>query len=78
MKPHVLTDLTNTESSFKNRFPELTLQQHESMKNPFAVTISEKISHLSIKAKESLMELTCDNLSKSSLKLCLFPNFGFI
>jgi hypothetical protein len=27
-KPHVLTHLTNFESNFKNRFPELTLQQH--------------------------------------------------
>jgi hypothetical protein len=30
------------------------------MRNPFAVTIGEKISHLSMKAKESLMELSCD------------------
>jgi hypothetical protein len=57
---HVMTHLTNFESNFKNRFPELTLQQHEWMRNPFAVTISEKISYLSIKAKESLMELSCD------------------
>jgi hypothetical protein len=55
IKPHVLTHLTNIESNFKNRFPELTLQQHEWMRNPFAVTIGEKISHLFIKAKESLM-----------------------
>jgi plasmid replication initiation protein len=59
-KPYVLTHLTNLESNFKNRFQELTLQQHERMRNPFAVTIGEKISHLSIKAKESLMELSCD------------------
>jgi hypothetical protein len=31
IKPHVLTHLTNIESNFKNRFPELTLQQHEWM-----------------------------------------------
>jgi hypothetical protein len=60
IKPHVLTHLTNLESNFKIHFPELTLQQHEWMWNPFAVTIGEKISHLSIKAKESLMELSCD------------------
>jgi hypothetical protein len=30
------------------------------MRNPFAVTIGEKISHLSTKAKVSLMELSCD------------------
>jgi hypothetical protein len=30
------------------------------MRNPFAVTIGEKTSHFSIKAKESLMELSCD------------------
>jgi hypothetical protein len=78
IKPHVLSHLTNLESCFKNRFPEVTLQQHEWMRNPFAVTIGEKIIHLSIKAKESLMELSYDTSSRSSLKLCLFPNFGFI
>jgi hypothetical protein len=31
IKPHVLTHLTNLDSNFKNRFPELTLQQHERM-----------------------------------------------
>jgi hypothetical protein len=31
IKPHVLTHLTNLDSNFKNRFPELTLQQHEWM-----------------------------------------------
>jgi hypothetical protein len=59
-KPHVLTHLTNTESNFKNHFPELTIQQHYWIRNPFAVTITEKIIHLSIKAKESLMKLSCD------------------
>jgi hypothetical protein len=34
------------------------------MWNPFAVTIGEKISHLSIKAKESLMELSWDTSLK--------------
>jgi hypothetical protein len=56
IKPHVLTHLTNLESNFKNRFPELTFQQHEWMQSEFAVTIGEKKSYLSIKAKESLME----------------------
>jgi hypothetical protein len=46
IKPHVLTHLTNLESNFKNHFPELTLQQHEWMRNPFAVTIGEKMSPL--------------------------------
>jgi hypothetical protein len=59
IKPHVLNHLTNLESNFKIHFPELTLQQHEWMRNPFAVTIGEKISYLSIKANESLMELSC-------------------
>jgi hypothetical protein len=45
IKPHVLTHLSLLESTFKNRFPELILQQHEWMRNPFAVTIGEKISH---------------------------------
>jgi hypothetical protein len=44
IKPHVLTRLTNLESNFKNHFLELTLQQHEWMRNPFAVTIGEKMS----------------------------------
>jgi hypothetical protein len=30
------------------------------MQNPFAVTIGEKVNHLSIRAKEPLMELYCD------------------
>jgi hypothetical protein len=60
IKPHVLTHFTNLESNFKNRFPELTLQQHLWMRNPFTLTIGEKISDLSIKAKEYLMELFCD------------------
>jgi hypothetical protein len=75
IKPHFLTNLEN---NFKNRFPELFLQQPEWMRNPFAVTIGEKISHLSIKAKGSLMELSCDTSVRSSLMLCLFLNFGFI
>jgi hypothetical protein len=33
IKPHVLTRLTNLESNFKNRFRELTLQQHEWMQS---------------------------------------------
>jgi hypothetical protein len=44
IKPHALTSLTNLERNFKNDFPELTLQQHERMRNPFAVTIGEKTS----------------------------------
>jgi hypothetical protein len=50
--------LTNLRSNFKNRFPDLTLQQHEWMRNPFAVTIGEKISHLSFKAKEGISDGT--------------------
>jgi hypothetical protein len=64
IKPHVLTHLTNIESNFKNRFPELTLQQQEWIRNPFSVKIGEKISRLSIKAKESVMELSCDTYLK--------------
>jgi hypothetical protein len=60
IKPHVMTHLTNLESNFRNRFPGLTLQHYEWMRNPFSVTICEKISHLFTKAKESLMELSCD------------------
>jgi hypothetical protein len=46
IKSHVLTHLTDLENDFMNRFPELTLQQHEWMRNPFTVTIGDKISHL--------------------------------
>jgi hypothetical protein len=52
-KPHVLIHLTNLESNFKNHFPELMLQKHEWMQNPFSVTVIEKVSNLSINAKES-------------------------
>jgi hypothetical protein len=75
IKPRVLTHLTNLESNFKNYFPELTLQQCEWTRNSFAVIIGEKISHLSIKAKESLMELSCDislNIKFEALALVEF------
>jgi hypothetical protein len=75
IKPHVPTHLTNLESNFKNQFPELTLQQHEWMRNPFAVTIGEKISHLCFKAKESLMELSCDTSLKIKFEALSHPEF---
>jgi hypothetical protein len=74
-KPYVLTHLTNLESNFKNCFPELTLQQHESMQNTFAVTIGEKIRHLSINAKESLMELSCDTSLKVKFEALSLSEF---
>jgi hypothetical protein len=73
IKPHVLTHLTNLESNFKNRFPELTLQQHEWMRNPFSVTIGEKVSHLSAKAKESLMKRFCDACLKIKFEALSHP-----
>jgi hypothetical protein len=75
IKSHVLTHLTNLESNFKNRFPELTLQQHEWMRNPFAIAIGEKISHISIKAQESLMELSCDTALKIKFEALSLPKF---
>jgi hypothetical protein len=75
IKPHVLNHLTNLENNFKNRFPELTLQQHEWMRNPFAVTFGEKISHLSIKAMESLMELSCDTSLNIKFEALSLPEF---
>jgi hypothetical protein len=45
------------------------------MRNPFAVTISEKISHLSIKAKEPLMELSCDTSLKIKFQALPLPEF---
>jgi hypothetical protein len=74
-KPHVLNHLTNNESNVKNCFPELTLQQHEWMRNPFAVTIGEEISHLSIKAKASLIELSCDTSLKMKFEALSLPEF---
>jgi hypothetical protein len=47
IKSHVLTRLANLESNFKNHFPELTLQQHEWIRDPFSVTIGEKMSPFS-------------------------------
>jgi hypothetical protein len=43
------------------------------MRNPFAVTIGEKISHLSIKAKESLMEISCDTSLKIKFEALSLP-----
>jgi hypothetical protein len=45
------------------------------MQNQFAVTISEKISHLSTKAKESLMELSCDTSLKIKFEAFSLPEF---
>jgi hypothetical protein len=45
------------------------------MQNPFAVTIGEKISHLSIKANESLMELSCDTSLKIKFEALALPEF---
>jgi hypothetical protein len=42
---------------------------------PFAVTIGEKISHLSIKAKESLMEHSCDKSLKIKFEALSLPKF---
>jgi hypothetical protein len=75
IKPHVVTHLTNLESNFKNRFPELTLQQHEGMRKPFAVTVGEKISHLSIRSKEPLMELSFDTTLKIKFEAFPLPEF---
>jgi hypothetical protein len=45
------------------------------MRNPFSVTVGEKISHLSIKAKESLMELPCDTSLKIRFEALSLPEF---
>jgi hypothetical protein len=45
--PRILTHLTNLASNFKNRFPELSLQEHERIWNQFSVTEGENISNLS-------------------------------
>jgi hypothetical protein len=59
-KSHFATHLINFEISFKNRFPQPTLQQHEWMRNSFAVTKY----HLPVRAKESVMELSVILLSR--------------
>jgi hypothetical protein len=45
------------------------------MPNPFAVTIGEKISHLSIKDKESMMERSCDTSPKIKFEALSLPEF---
>jgi hypothetical protein len=40
-----------------------------------AVTIGEKISHLSIKVKVSLMELSCDTSLKMKFEALSLPEF---
>jgi hypothetical protein len=45
------------------------------MRNPFAVPIGEKVSHLSIKTKESLMELSCDTSIKIKFEALSLPEF---
>jgi hypothetical protein len=45
------------------------------MRNPFAVTTGEKISHLSIKAKEFLMELSCDTSLRIKFEALSLPEF---
>jgi hypothetical protein len=45
------------------------------MRNPFAFTIGEKINHLSIKAKKSLMELSCDTSFKIKFEALSLPEF---
>jgi hypothetical protein len=59
IKPHVLSHLTNLESNFKNRFPELTFSNKNGCKIHLQ-SQSVRKCHLSIKAKESLMKLSCD------------------
>jgi hypothetical protein len=45
------------------------------MQNPFGVTISEKKTQLSIKVKESLMELSYDTSFKIKFEALSFPEF---
>jgi hypothetical protein len=45
------------------------------MRNAFAVKIGEKISHLSIEAEKSLMELSCDTCLKFMLQDLSVPVF---
>jgi hypothetical protein len=51
------------------------LSQHEWIQNPFAVTVSEKIRHLSIKSQESPMELACDSSLKMKFEALPLPDF---
>jgi hypothetical protein len=70
--------LTNSEDNFKIRFPELEqLQQFEWMRHPFAVTVGEKISHVSVKAREAVMERSSDTSLKIEFEALSFPEFWF-
>jgi hypothetical protein len=53
IKSHAPTHLTDLDSNFMNRFQELTIQQHEWIRNPFPGTIDEKLIHISLEAQES-------------------------
>jgi hypothetical protein len=70
VKPHVLTYLND----FKNGFPELTLQQHKVIGNPFAVRIGEKTSHLSPTPK-NLMEISRGTFLKITFAALSLPEF---
>jgi hypothetical protein len=66
--PHILPYHTNLETNFKNRFPELTLQQPEWTRNKSAVTISEKEINPHVKAKKPLTPLPGDKSLKIKSK----------
>jgi hypothetical protein len=68
----------NLESSFKNCFLELNIQQHEWVWNPFAVTTSEKIKSSFDKPMYLWWNFPMICLSRLSLKLCLWLSFLFV
>jgi hypothetical protein len=64
------------ESKFRSLFSDLTLYPHKWTRNPFAVAVSEKISHLPVKFQESLMRLACDTSLKMKFEALPLPDFG--
>jgi hypothetical protein len=54
---------------FKSHFSDLTLSQCDWIQNPFAVTVCEKISCLSVKFQESLMQPASDTFCKIKFEI---------
>jgi hypothetical protein len=74
----VLTHLSNLESNFRKCFSGLTVLKHVWIQNPFAVVGGDKVSQLSIKSQESLLELAYDTPLKIQYRTLPLLVFGFI
>lgn len=72
IEPYVLTHLIYFESNFNNCFPERTLQQHEWMQNPFAVTVDEKMSPF------CKSQGVCDTALENDFEALSLPEFWIL